>query len=314
MIGASHIRQHQPCQDATGFSQIDDVLALVIADGHGSSPHSDIGSRLAVQTCLGKLLEFAEMFSDTQYSLSTSEQFAKHPLRAHIVRGWREAVQRVSREEEPCYLDYGTTLLFALSTPRFLLLGQLGDGDILLTDENGAVINPMPFEELNFGTVTVSLCMDTAEHLLHTKLLSPPKKETLLMLSTDGYSDSYAEQQHFEKVASDYLGLVQKNGLAFVKEKIPLFLKTVSEQGSGDDISLGLMYWEPEAFPLSLSTIQHSAPEKAESARPIPEERPAEETITSITLDVSEEHSESIPLEEDEITEEINRTITAETL
>ena len=304
MIGASHIRHQKPCQDAVGFTQIDDTLAMVIADGHGSSPHSDIGSRLAVQTCLGKLLEFAEMFSDERFSLSQAEQFAKHPLRSHIVRAWKEAVQRISSED--CnFLDYGTTLLFVLSTPRFLLLGQLGDGDILLTQEDGLVLNPMPLEELNFGTTTVSLCMDTAEHLLHTKLLPPPAQETLLMLATDGYSDSYAQQSHFEKVATDYLELVRKNGLHFVSEKIPSFLKMVSEQGSGDDISLGLIYWESPAIPLNISDIQAEKIDTLEQENSEVKELIEDEHKPIITLNTSEEMPNPSLLEDDEITEEV---------
>lgn len=305
MIGYSHIRQQTICQDATGFSQIGDTLAMVVADGHGSSPFSDIGAQLAVRICLGKLLEFAEIFLDKQYSFANAEQLAKHPLRLQIVRDWKKAIQRISKNNEPAYVDYGTTLLFALSTPHFLLLGQLGDGDILLANEDGTVTKPMPVEELNFGLTTVSICMNTAEHLMHTRLLPPPQKETLLMLSTDGYSDSYIQQEYFEKVATDYLKLIQKEGLTFVNEKVPQFLQTVSQQGSGDDISLGLIYWESE----HISTQNHDAPVNTQEISNIELVETHEHTRTNPktkdNLDNNPETSATILQAEDDITEEI---------
>ena len=64
--GASHIKKGLVCQDNAGSRQLDDgTILLALSDGHGSRPHfrSDRGSRIAVETALEVLEEFAGHFN-----------------------------------------------------------------------------------------------------------------------------------------------------------------------------------------------------------------------------------------------------------
>src|SRR4051812_6650818 len=47
MAGTSHRAHSTPCQDAFRFSTFGEWLVIAVADGAGSSSHSDVGATLA---------------------------------------------------------------------------------------------------------------------------------------------------------------------------------------------------------------------------------------------------------------------------
>lgn len=220
-----------------------DTVALAIADGHGSSKHADIGARLAVQVALTLLVRFAEDLGKRASNMIEVQKYAEHPLRVQIVREWKERVHAKSGDSETPLVDYGSTLLVALATPDFLLVGQLGDGDILLVNEDGTVDVPLPADPEAFADETLSLCLPEAEHSFRLRVLPTPKQETLLLLSTDGYSKSYSTDAAFRQIGPDYLKLIREDGVSRLTLHLRGFLEAVTNQGSGDDIALALLYW-----------------------------------------------------------------------
>ena len=65
--GASHIRKHLPCQDASASAVIRGLSVAVVADGHGSRRHfrSDRGAVIACRTVLEKVEELLVRFNET---------------------------------------------------------------------------------------------------------------------------------------------------------------------------------------------------------------------------------------------------------
>lgn len=123
VIGANHLRSGKPCQDEVGAWVVADTVAVAVADGHGASKHADVGARLAVQVALTTLVRFAEDLGERASNSMVVQKCAEHPLRVQIVRKWTERVRAKARDEEVPLLDYGSTILVALSTPDFLLVG-----------------------------------------------------------------------------------------------------------------------------------------------------------------------------------------------
>ena len=222
-----------------------DTVALAIADGHGSSKHADIGARLAVHVALNALVRFAEDLGERASNLIEVQKYAEHPLRVQIVREWKERVHAKSGDSETPLVDYGSTLLVALATPDFLLVGQLGDGDILLVNEDGTVDVPLPADPEAFADETPSLCLPEAEHSFRLRVLPTPKQETLLLLATDGYSKSYPTDVAFRQIGPDYLDLIRKYGVSALTPHLKGFLKKITTQGSGDDIAIALLHYSP---------------------------------------------------------------------
>lgn len=257
IIGAGHLRTGKPCQDDVGVLAAGDVVAVAVADGHGTSKHAEVGARLAVQVALTSLLRFDEDLGERALNLGEVQNFAEHPLRVQIVREWTARVRAKGGEDVPL-VDYGSTLLFALSTPRFLLLGQLGDGDLLLVSEDGSVSVPLPADPSAFADETPSLCLPEAWSSLRVRVLPAPAREALLLMATDGYSKSYATDAVFHQIGPDYLELVREDGVHGLQPHLRGFLEQVTTQGAGDDIALALMHWPPQQHDAEQPAIEAS--------------------------------------------------------
>jgi serine/threonine protein phosphatase PrpC len=144
---------------------------------------------------------------------------------------------------------YGATLMAAVVTRDYAAYWQLGDGDILSISSELEVTEVMPKDERLIANETTSLCSrDAWRDFRPTRFIpTTPGDEAswpaLIMLSTDGYVNSYSSRQGFEKVARDLLEMMSEgeDGFEKVKEALPAWLKETSAGGSGDDISVGLI-------------------------------------------------------------------------
>ncbi|MCB9551088.1 MAG: protein phosphatase 2C domain-containing protein [Myxococcales bacterium] len=247
VVGASHRRAKLPCQDAAAGAARGEALTVAVADGHGTSIHGDLGAEVAVEVALAALLDFADGLGARGERLAEVQGYAEHPLRVQLARAWVARVLERSGDEATSLAAYGTTLVFALETPSFLLLGQIGDGDVLLVDSDGIVSVPLPRDPAAFGDETPSLCMDQAAQWIRVRALPPPKGPALLIACTDGYANSYATSDDFHAIGPGYLALVRERGLDAVAGHLPGFLERVTAGGSGDDIAVALVWWPPAA-------------------------------------------------------------------
>lgn len=267
--GSSHLRTGQPNQDAIAdWCGADQTLPAIVAvaDGHGGARHfrSEQGARFAVDAAVRTLRELAEHID----ALGDDEraQFAAVEIAPKIVEQWRAQVLQhlaahpivdtewralLANEGEAAVdsvridplLAYGATLLSALVTPSGVVLAQLGDGDILAVAPDGSTTRPVPADERLVGNTTTSLCQPNAESDFRVVVLPAARAPlAMLMLSTDGYANSFKTDADFLQVGRDLLAMVVSDGFGKVVKQLPGFLEHASQNGSGDDISLGLLY------------------------------------------------------------------------
>ena len=268
--GASHVRTGLPNQDAIGWlpeSGPGLPLVLAVSDGHGSARcfRSDVGAHLAVETTTKVIQEFMESLPEPP-NLSATKRWGEENLPREIVRRWRDAVaddvsvhpltsvelkqleakEGISRRRqsvlEPVFA-YGATSLTVLVTEFFILYLQLGDGDILTVSETGDVSRvPLPADERLFANETTSLCSRDAwrEFRSHFQVLSGPPP-ALILVSTDGYGNSFRDEAGFLIVGADILEMIRSDGLDVVDERLQAWLTEASQEGSGDDITLGIL-------------------------------------------------------------------------
>ncbi len=139
-------------------------------------------------------------------------------------------------------IQYGSTLLAVLASPDFLLFLQLGDGDILVVADDGTVTRPIPKDARLMANETTSLCTPYAWRevrvVFQPLVQSPP---ALILVSTDGYANSFVSSADFEKVGPDYLQFIREEGFDRVASHLDEWLRETAEQGSGDDITLGMI-------------------------------------------------------------------------
>ena len=266
--GATHERAGLPNQDAIHWLEASSAslpLILAVADGHGShkSFRSETGARLAVETAAQVISDFLRGQTQTE-SLSMTKRAAEEWLPAALVRRWLEAVSThvaahplsadegtlasdvhgASKQDSPSNLPvaYGTTILAAAVAESFILYLQLGDGEILTVSEEGEVTRPLPKDERLFANETTSLCSQDAWRdfrvCFQVVSNSPPP---LILLCTDGYSNSFHDEQGFLKVGSDILEMIRADGLAMVNDHLESWLMESTYAGSGDDVTLGLI-------------------------------------------------------------------------
>lgn len=267
--GASHIRGGIPNQDALGWLQKSGSrrsLIVAASDGHGSPKYfrSHIGSRLAVETAITLAQEFLNGQPDSK-NLSAIKRTAEERLPQELSRRWREAVEshiennpfsdeelaalekkdgvaaREAVQNKPVHA-YGATILTALVEESFILYLQLGDGDILLVSDGGDVERPLPKDERLFANETTSLSSQSAWsdfRFSFQTLAGPPP--ALILLSTDGYANSFISEEAFLKVGKDLLEMIRADGLDEVNQNLETWLNEASAAGSGDDITLAII-------------------------------------------------------------------------
>jgi hypothetical protein len=172
------------------------------------------------------------------------EHLADNPISAHELAKLEEARgpgERQSVETDPS-ICYGTTVLATLITQQYILYLQLGDGDILCVSDEGEVGRPLAGDPKLIANETTSLCLPTAARDFRFGLEPIADKPALIMLSTDGYANSFVNDAAFRKVGSDILQIIRKEGVKTVSDNLERWLSEASKFGSGDDITVGLVY------------------------------------------------------------------------
>ena len=260
MRGAAHHRASLPNQDAVRIARANGGLPLIVAlaDGHGSAKsfRSQHGARSAVAVALKVCRSLFEPDSLSRIKRRAEEQW---PL--ELVRRWRERVDRLlarrpftlaeldaldpaSRRqiEAHPYLAYGATLLTVIVTPAFILYLQLGDGDLLTVSASGEVERPLARDERLIANETTSLCSAKAWNEVRVKFQAlagaPP---ALILAATDGYANSFRDEAGFQQVAQDFWAMIRDEGLGPVQSNLKNWLNETSQQGSGDDMTVGIL-------------------------------------------------------------------------
>lgn len=252
--GASHVRNGLPNQDAVLWYPEDgkgDTVIVAVADGHGSAKsfRSETGSKLAVETAIGTIKEMIECQKTAQ--LSVVKRMAEERLPREIWNRWKSKVdedvrdrpfteEKSNRIDGTIYLAYGSTLLSVLITPSFILYLQLGDGDIV-TVSGDTVQRPLPKDERLFANETTSLCTKDAWRDFRVRFQTIVEPPELILIATDGYANSFRNDDGFLKAASDIRDMIREDGVDYIREHLETWLKDASESGSADDITTGLI-------------------------------------------------------------------------
>ncbi|MFN4243465.1 MAG: PP2C family serine/threonine-protein phosphatase [Tepidisphaerales bacterium] len=114
------------CQDALHvmkFERPESVLVACCADGAGSATLGDVGAKLACRQT-GKAAE--------RFIKSAGKAGLAEPPGRAVVEGWLESARRSleAKAAERCVplRELATTLVLAVATERWVLVGQVGDG------------------------------------------------------------------------------------------------------------------------------------------------------------------------------------------
>jgi serine/threonine protein phosphatase PrpC len=254
--GVAHIRRELPNQDAVEVRSEPSgnrPIIAAVADGHGGALHfrSDVGARVAVDVA-------AAILAASPWNSGTGQNRAWNGIGEAILDAWRANVLRHLTEhpfsgsdldrggsdkfaDDPL-IAYGCTLLAAAVFEDMIVYLQLGDGDILAIQSSGATARVFPRDPRFASGQTVSLCQPEAasEIEIRTEPLSNGQP-ALVLLSTDGYANSFQSDEDFLQIGKDYLALLGREGLESVQRRLPAILHHASAAGSADDITLAIL-------------------------------------------------------------------------
>lgn len=268
--GYTHIQRNLECQDRKLSRELEDgSLVLSVADGHGSRscPYSGMGAELAVNT-------FCKLIDELHFGFQNARDLPDYlnhqgslKFAQTVERAWKEDVQAYhlkvglpmpmtqTGEEDlnALYRLYGTTLLGLLIAPTFVFAFQIGDGDITYADDGG--VQSVVVADKLLGVESHSLCSREAWKKAVSTVHFQPWEQHLpcvFLLSTDGLSNSYADDEAFGQTCTQYFEALKTYGPDTVEENLPEWLSETSRLGCGDDTTLLMAYlapdgWEPQA-------------------------------------------------------------------
>lgn len=259
--GDSHRIRGVKRQDWIKLRNHEKMVFLAVADGHGGAQYtrSGKGAWIAVNVAYKVLKSFVRQVG--KLGASEINALVSVDLPRKIVQEWRERVllddliahrEVVSKKSnnapgvknpEDIYQLYGTTLVVVVLTRKFRLYLQLGDGDIMELDKGGNITRHFERHPNHLGNSTTSLCsMNAVNNMFVDYQPSELNSPVMITVSSDGYNNSFETEEDFHQVIHDLTRYFREYGKKFILENLRDWLQITSAEGSGDDITMGILY------------------------------------------------------------------------
>ncbi|MCL1998309.1 MAG: protein phosphatase 2C domain-containing protein [Turicibacter sp.] len=268
--GASHIKRGTPNQDALRVLSTENFSVIALSDGHGSASciYSDEGAEAAVEVVCEVFQNIFSVCEDHFHTISVNKDVW---LPKQIEQRWKIKVSEIHRERlrelpDPDnfpHILYGATLLTLVITNDFIFALQLGDGDILLTCVDEKCLECLEAEKCDNcaesnsklhvdwvippdatpGPATNSLCQEECWQYVNTRIIPLENSgQIMFLLATDGYANSFYTNTDFKQAGADFYNLFKEHGLEYVQKNLPNWLEETGTKGSGDDISMAIIF------------------------------------------------------------------------
>lgn len=179
-IGSGHIKTGIPCQDFCDYQIISNnqVILGAVSDGMGSASHSDLGSKIAVQTTLKYLDQYHWL--DHSIDQSQAQVFFQDLLKTVVTE-----IQNVAKEKDYSVRDMACTLLAFITTPNLLIAMQCGDGLIVIRPQSSQnyqlIFQPQKGE---YANEYVPITSSSAHQYMQVKVIHQPID--FICAATDG--------------------------------------------------------------------------------------------------------------------------------
>lgn len=258
VIGASHIDAGTVCQDWSAVKINDNYAIAIVADGHGSKRHfrSDIGSKAAVHAVCDTIETLCQNMSLFEAAFIKNPDDVIKKIQKKTILCWNDIVNNYHdavpvkpeetvrlTEEELAEIKlesiYGTTLIAVFMTTHFCFGIQLGDGSMVLVNDDGSTVMPIVDDESCPANLTASMCNSNALDMFNY-FYRIGNNPIAMLVSTDGLYTSFSSKESFEEY--NHIIVSQLNDLERSENMIENNLKKRTHHGSQDDISLALIF------------------------------------------------------------------------
>ena len=273
--GYAHLLNEKECQDNSVSWQGKRYSAVIISDGHGGEKYfrSAAGAYLACKIGKERISSFMEsirrdgrVFRDFIFHRSKREEMISR-LEKSIIQRWNEEIEADMAacpfdSEELCKLNesdkeavcktpakaYGATFIAAVVTENYLFVLKLGDGNVCVFKDGKAELfyganGELRDEELQFN-LTTSLCNGDADKEFKHCYVDTHNNHGIggVVLTTDGVINSYTSEQAYLDFIGNIFQGYREETLEAAHNELAEFLPRLSEKGSGDDLSVGIVF------------------------------------------------------------------------
>jgi serine/threonine protein phosphatase PrpC len=261
--GEKHHRRGEICQDFSAFYSGGDMTVAVVCDGHGGDMYfrSDKGAKFAADAAVACIREFISHKADYMQDIDVTWSALVSRLEMSIITRWNQAVESDYAEngftedeldglrgsdlmalshDYGYYLAYGTTLIAVAVTPEFWFGIHIGDGKCAVVSDGWQFAEPIPWDENNFMGITTSMCNSNALRLFRSCFNR--KLPDAVIIATDGIEESFADRTYLYGFYKKILGSVKSGDISGAKSNLEAFLPILSKKGSGDDLSIAVIY------------------------------------------------------------------------
>lgn len=149
--GLDHENSGTPCQDANYFKILrNKILVSAVADGAGTALMGDLGAKIAVESAVRNV-----RIKSSEISKLDDEKWKE--ILIGSFKSAQEAIEKEAKEKGMAVRDFATTLSLVIAYPGVVVAGQIGDGAIILADNEGliALTKPQNGEYINETTFIV---------------------------------------------------------------------------------------------------------------------------------------------------------------
>ena len=181
--GFGHIRRDIPCQDAS-LAVLACRPALIVCDGRGSAAHSHFGSRAAVKMFRSQIAILEPVISSILDNAESTEE-SWHNFCRIMCRTLAQVKLDLAEERNLSEKEFDFTVAFAVTGKKFIGCFQIGDGAIVLR-QNDSCITAFQPEKGEFANQTAFLRSGCDQLDKFQTKLFPAEENSGIAITSDG--------------------------------------------------------------------------------------------------------------------------------
>jgi len=286
--GIAHEKNQTPYQDYGDFFKTNEnILIAALSDGMGSAKYADIGAKTAVEKALSFLNErhLSEKLNKDQ----------AEKLFSDLLKEIQQTLEQQAHERKANLKDFNCTLLIVVATPKWLMGMQVGDGFIVVQQEEkdfyDLLFQPCKGE---YANATVPITSPQAIQDMQVDVLET--HYNFICVSTDGLEQAALKfGRNYEATAhtdffTPFQQLLRTEEEGICKKEIDEWIDSEEvKDKSDDDKTVIFCIWEPhqkvgtkssvtkhgtnkggnnQNTPIAKSTMNHCHPERSEGSHP----------------------------------------------
>lgn len=244
--GVKHLERGIPCQDYSAYKHLsEDHIIGAISDGMGSAKHSDLGSKVAVETAIFELSQV------NWQPLERGLNPYARTLFSSVLEAVRLEISNQANRNSYQVEDLACTLIVFSATPHQLIAMQVGDGLLVVRSEGGDYKLLFEPDKGEFANETTSVTSTNAQDEMKVEQTEPYQ---FICAATDGIenislikSEKWKPSPKFFQPLEQHI-LCQDNDIQ-KKEKLEAFLNSDRINQNTDDDKTILLCAYRKAYP-----------------------------------------------------------------